>query len=127
MPARKKPTKVLEASGAFRKNPQRKRGADVEVTDPIGNAPDHLTPEQLQAWKDIVSRAPDGVLTRADGIAVEMAACLNAEMMADFDSFTAAKLARLQALLTSFGMTPTSRAGLGISPTKKPDNIFAEF
>ncbi len=112
------PTKVLDARGAFKANPQRKRDGEPEVHEPIGCAPDHLADDELAAWRQIISQAPMGVLTEADTIAVESAACLVAEFRRDKADFPAGKLGRLQSFLGQFGMTPSDRAKMSIEKPK---------
>lgn len=119
------PTNVLEARGAFKRNPQRKRDGEPEVRAPIGNPPDDLSPEELRWWREFVERAPVGVLTAADYPSVLLAAKLMAEAMADFASISPGKLGRLQSLLGTFGMTPSDRAKLSIPKTKESENPFA--
>ena len=122
----RKPTKILEASGAFKRNPKRKRGSEPEVTTPIGNAPEHMEADQVTAWCEIVVSAPAEVLTGADRLALEIAAVLMAEFREDPREFQAAKLTRLTALLGQFGMTPSERSKLGVG-NKPKENAFADF
>ena len=119
------PTAVLDARGAFKKDPQRKREGEPVVKDPIGSPPEELTPEQLKGWQMFVERAPMGVLTSADWPAVYMASILWAGFMADPD-FPAGKLSRLEALMGKFGLTPSDRAKLNI-PKPKEENPFAQL
>ena len=120
------PTKILDARGSFKKDPQRKRDGEPEVREPIGAIPDYFGESQKAAWTQIVSQAPLGVLTEADTLAVEMAAKLLAEMRTEWDNFTVGKIGRLQALLGQFGMTPSERARLNIAKPKDV-NPFDEF
>lgn len=122
----RKPTKVLEAKGAFKKDPQRRRDGEPEVTDPIGAPPESLTALEVKAWHELVTAAPTGVLTSADRIPMEMAAVLLAEFRVDRAEFTAAKYARLQSLTAAFGMTPADRSKLSIEKPKD-SNPFAAF
>jgi hypothetical protein len=120
------PTRVLDARGAFKKDPQRKRDGEPEVKNPLGAAPDRLTESEQQAWQLIADRAPLGVLTEADGIAVEMAAKMLAAAWADFEGMTDGRLSRLMSTLGTFGMNPSDRAKLSIE--KAPDaNPFDQF
>lgn len=119
------PTNLLDARGAFKKDPQRRRDAEPVVREPIGAPPAELSGEELRWWQEIVTRAPLGVLTMADHVSVLLAAKLLAEAMADFASFNPAKLGRLQSLLGTFGMTPSDRAKLSIPKAKERENPFA--
>ena len=119
------PTAILDARGAFKKDPQRRRDSEPEVREPIGAPPSDLSLAELVWWNEIVNRAPLGVLTQADWISVLACAKLCAEMMADFSAFSPGKLGRLQSLLGAFGMTPSDRAKLSIPKAKKDVNPFA--
>lgn len=119
------PTNLLDARGAFKRHPERRRDGEPVVNDPIGAPPAGLDPEELRWWKEIVARAPLGVLTAADYMPVLLAAKLMAEAMADFPGFNPAKLGRLQSLLGTFGMTPSDRAKLSIPKAKERENPFA--
>ena len=124
MPRKKVPGQVLENRGSFRKNPQRRRTGEPTATGPLGNPPASFKPDEREAWREIVKRAPLGVLTAADWHAVVLASKLFAEAMRDCEAMNAARLSRLQSLLGCFGMTPSDRAGLAI-PKAKAANPFA--
>jgi hypothetical protein len=79
---------------------------------------------ESSCWHEIASLSPRGVLTSADRLAVEIAACLMAEYRIDRSGFGASKLARLNQALGQFGMTPSDRAKLNIEKTKD-ENPFA--
>lgn len=111
------PTNVLDARGAFDKNPNRKR-EDPEVAGPLKGAPGHFTAEQIDIWKELVKAAPKNVLTESDRFALEIAALLLQQFRLDPIEFTAAKLVRLETLLGKFGMTPSDRAKVA-GPVKK--------
>ena len=65
MPQHRKPADVLELSGAFEKNPQRRRAADPVPFEPIGDPPAALKRKaELEAWREIVKVAPPGILSR---------------------------------------------------------------
>ena len=115
------PTRILDARGSFKKNPDRKRDGEPEVTDPIGAAPGCLSPDEVVAWNDIVAGAPIGVLTSADALAVETAAGLLAELRSDRVVFAAGKHSRLQSYFGQFGMTPADRAKLSIEKPSEPN------
>jgi hypothetical protein len=123
MPAKKQPTALLNARGSFKHRPSRKRDGEPVVTEPLGGAPDSFSDDERQAWREIVERAPVGVLTAADWQAVVMASKLFAEFMRDSEAMNAARLSRLQSLLGSFGMTPSDRASLSL-PGAKEINPF---
>lgn len=114
---------MLDARGAFKKNPQRRR-QDAEPSGQLGAAPSHLECEALQAWEEIKRSAPRDVLTESDRLALEVAAQLLAQFRKDPVEFPAAKLVRLEALLGKFGMTPADRAKVGGKVEKPKGNPF---
>lgn len=120
----RKPTSVLNAAGAFRKNPQRKRDGEPETTGPIGTPRESLSTTEVECWQEIVDCAPLGVLTRSDRIFVEIVAGLMAEMRADFEGMQTSRLALLVTMLGKAGLNPSDRARLSI-PTAKEDNPFS--
>lgn len=120
------PTKLLDARGAFRKHPERRRDGEPEVKNALGAAPYMLNEQEMACWNEIVSYAPVGVLTEADRHAVELAACLLAEFRADRAGFAAGKMGRLQSMLGQFGMNPADRSRLNIEKPSS-DNPFDDL
>lgn len=82
MPRPRKPTNVLNLTGAFRKNPQRLRSRANEPKDDrdIGKPPRGISKEVRAAWREIVECAVPGVLCRSDRPALLAAAQLFARM-----------------------------------------------
>lgn len=120
------PTNVLDARGAFKKHPERKR-KDAETAGPLSAAPAHLTVGAMQAWQEIERSAPRDVLTDSDRLALELAANLLAQFRENPVEFPAAKLVRLEALLGKFGMTPADRAKVGGKKEAPKGNPFADL
>ena len=120
------PTALLDARGAFKHDPQRKRDGEPVVKTPIGAPPDDFSADERKHWRGLVDRAPMGVLTSADYYSVVMAAKLLAEFFGNYADFSHARMARLHSLLGQFGMTPSERAKLSI-PKAKEANPFDEF
>lgn len=100
----RKPTNVLELTGAFKKDPQRRR-EDAEPVGELTAPPAHINGAVLHAWKEIAKYAPRDVLTNSDRLSLELAANLLAQFRNDPLDFPAAKLVRLEAMLGKFGMT----------------------
>lgn len=113
MPAHRKPTNVLELSGAWAKNPQRRR-SDPPTRAPLGNPPKQEAMTFAQAWKYIAKCCPDGVLTDRDRPYLEIAASLFVQFRADPVKFHPAKLARLTAMLASLGMSPADASRVSV-------------
>jgi len=108
-------TAILEARGAFKNHPERKRQHEPE---PAGGLPDkpphHLTEEQKATWRQIVDITPPGVLANSDQLIVEIAACLLAEFRANPNEMVTARITRLTCELGKLGLSPSDRAGLEV-------------
>lgn len=123
------PTNVLDARGAFRKNPQRER-VDPPTAGKLRPPPkgSHFNDDRRQVWKELVKAAPKDVLTESDRFALEIACLLMVEFRENPLDFPAAKLVRLETLLGKFGMTPADRAKVaGAKDKKKNTNPFADL
>lgn len=110
MPAHRKPTTLLEASGALAHDPKRHahRVTEPKPTEALGPAPKHFTPAQKKIWKELVSIAPKGVLFHCDRWVVETA-CLLMERLRS-SSFNTSDIAQLRSCLATLGMTPADRS-----------------
>lgn len=71
MPARRKSTYHLEASGYFRKHPERKR-VEPPSNGPVGEAPKHFDPELAEIWEELKAEAEPGVLQKSDRLLLEI-------------------------------------------------------
>lgn len=121
------PTNVLNARGAFRKHPERKR-SDPEPSAPLSAPPDHLNDTARECWAEIAEAAPVDVLTESDRIAIEIAAQLLAHFRQDPAEFPSTKLLRLEVLLGKFGMTPADRSRVSrLGPNRHTKNPFGDL
>jgi hypothetical protein len=122
-----KPTKVLELSGAFKKDPKRKKARANEPTaeGQLGDCPVERgkTLEDAYAW--IKERAPKTVLTLTDEIEVWHAAKLLTKVAND--KAKSADHQQLSALLGKMGMNPSDRSKLHVVKTEKPKNRWSEI
>lgn len=115
-------TAVLDARGAFRKDPQRKRASEPDTKSSFPpSPPNYLTPAERKCWRQLVAIAPSGVLTGADVVKVELASRLLAEMREDYRSMSVGKLGRLSLELDRLGLSPSGRAGLTVDKPKEND------
>src|ERR1017187_3686782 len=123
MPARK-PTRLLELSGAYRHNPQRRRPPEPQPTAPLGPAPEHLSPEAAACWAELEAMIPPGVVFASDRWAME----LSATSMADTRSGTIsnARYAGLLRLMAALGLSPVDRSRLSVPP-EKPQGKFGRM
>jgi hypothetical protein len=136
-----KSLKLLEASGATRKNPQRFRDRVEEPTVdlPLGPPPAKWTKDAetsgdsrrlVEAWEKITSRIamlPEGVVTAADDLSVELACRLLVRIEGGYAKNS--DISQYRALLGELGLTPTGRARHhGPGRTGDPeDGDFGEF
>ena len=116
MPQPRTATALLEARGAFKNHPNRKR-EDPKVSTPfVAVAPAELDPLEVKWWHKLVKMVPDGVLTGADQATVILAATLMAEFMSDRRGFPSAKIAQMRAVFGELGLSPSARAKLATKP-----------
>ena len=120
------PTKILDARGAFKRHPERKRDGEPVVKDPLGSPPDRLTELERQAWREVAMYAPPGVLTSADRIHVEELSILLAESWVSRADMQTSTRALLNKMLGQLGMNPSDRSKISIEKPKDA-NPFAAF
>jgi len=115
MPRPRKPSNILEMTGAYKKNPQRKRPNKPKAKRGISiDPPETFEPDQKQAWKDIIERCPDKVLMNSDELTVEMASVMLARFRQDGAQTPSHILTRLDIILDRMGMTPSGREKLTV-------------
>ena len=114
----RKPTKVLELTGAFKKNPKRKREGEPVTTGGIGAFKKGSVDREV-IWDEIVGQCALGVLTNADRLALEIAVEYIGQFRTDPVKFSAARIHVLTAILGRFGMTPADRAKMHLPEAPK--------
>jgi hypothetical protein len=119
----RKPTKLLELSGAFDKNPNRARPDEPQDGRPLGDPPSRLPADVVPYWRELEQMVVGGVLTFRDRWAVELAARLMFKAVSG--EIGSAELSMLRSLLGSIGMTPADRSKLSIPNAEKPKNKFS--
>ena len=130
MPAVRKPTVQLEASGAFKANPARARHSEPNTGRGIGPAPDFLPEEQRKVWDEIVSDCAPGVFQSSDRTMMRVFTRLVAEFDADPAGFGGRKYQTMLALFARCGMTPSDRSRVSVPPESsngKPKTGLASF
>lgn len=124
----RKPTRILELTGAFRKNPQRRKQREAEPQPPagLGAAPADLSDAERTCWERIAAEAPEGVLTSADRSYVRSAAILMA--LEDAREINTKDRGQLHKLLADFGMSPRGRSYIKVAPDSgRKANEFADI
>lgn len=126
MPRARKPTALLELTGAFKKNPQRKKNriAEPKPTGELGERVERLTKLEAACWDRIVKLAPPGVLKDSDEAIVELTARLWARLKSG--KAKAADATQLRTCLQQLGMTPASRSLVSV-PGASEANEFTEL
>lgn len=136
MPTPRTPTSILEARGAYKKNPQRAKARENEpvVTDPIGDPPAGFMPEErpgrkdeagnwierpsvydpterqrLRAiWFELLADAAPGVLNRSHRFHLEATCRLMVKVR--HGSPKTGDYANLNKFLTQMGMNPAAQS-----------------
>ncbi len=123
----RKPTAVLQLTGALERNPGRyhDRKTEPRLLDELGEPPKRLTEQQKEAWNEISDNCPCGVLTKADRHSLEMAAVLLAEFWANGAQMQGTHLSLLNTLLAKMGMNPSDRSRVTV-PQPKKKNPFTK-
>lgn len=119
------PTAVLELTGAFEKNPQRKRDAGPTSTSPLGEPPTYFNTGEAVCWYELAQDTPPGVLTGSDRWTVEAACRLMAKFRADW--LTGAEFGQLNGLLSKMGKTPSDRSKIHGVKEDETASPFDEF
>lgn len=122
---RKLPASVLEANGAFEKDPQRRR-KDPVTTGELGRPPAYFDDAQKAMWKELKAQMPQGLAKSADRWLCEVAC----RYMLKFRTtgLNASELAQLINALGRLGCTPADRSKCAMPVTKeKKGNEFTEF
>lgn len=131
MPRPRTPTAVLALNGGLAHDPKRyaNRTAEPVRSGELGPAPESFDDDLLAIWDEIVGDIPDGVLTNADRVIVELAVRLTKKMR-DGD-LNAALAAQLVSCLSRLAMTPSDRSKVQVVPGKVdpaiPPSPFAAF
>ena len=123
MGRQKKPTALKVAGGTDKRNKQRHNQNEPDCIGVLGPPPDHLDDEQKELWDELHGLVHDKVAGQADRIAFEIMVVLLHDFRKYYVDFSGAKLARLEAMLGKFGMTPADRTKI-VVPKAKKQNAF---
>lgn len=116
----------LELSGALHHDKKRYQDRIHEPipNGDIGRPPSHLPADRKKIWREIVKNALPGSLGNSDRLLLEQLTQLVWLMRANPDKMSCAKMMLLHSLLTSFGMSPTSRCKVNAIPSKKQSALL---
>ena len=114
MPGPRKPTAILEAKGAFDKNPNRKRsGEPIAEGDAV--KPRFVKGRASKVWDEIAPLLRNmGTLKAVDSIAFGTFCCLQAEFEKNPREMTAARITQKRFYEERFGMNPSARAKMAV-------------
>jgi len=123
----RKPSNILDISGAFKAHPERKaaRANEPEVVGELGDAPDWMTPAQKSIWREIAKEMHKNVCGEQDRQQFA-SLVLVTERIRKPDAPIAA-FAEQRMMLARFGLNPADRSRVQQGKPKKDDNPFAEF
>ena len=112
----RKPTALLEASGAFAKNPARGRARanEPKPTGALGPPPGWLNKTAVQCWHDLVARVPYP-LTNADDNILAATAYLESKLRRGEANL--GEIGQYTKCLQQMGMTPSARSNVQVKPT----------
>lgn len=127
MPAVRKPTAVLEATGAFQNHPNRTRTGEPNTGRGIGPAPEHMDEDAASVWDEIVGNTAPGVFQSSDRPMMEMLANLLTEYRANPAGFGGRKYQTLLNLLARAGMTPSDRSRVTVPSAPQEKVGLAKF
>ncbi len=121
MPRPRKPTEALILTGAFQKNPSRRRAIGPKSDAGLGEPPRHLTQAEADCWREAAANAPPGVLTSGDRWIVEVASRLMAKLRgAGVGGMRGAELSQLTGSLAKLGWTPSDRSRVALAADPAP-------
>lgn len=125
MPRPRKPTAVLELTGAFKHDPQRAKARETEPkpTGELGNAPAHLTDDEQKVWRQV--RASAYWLTDADKHSLEIYCRLLARERRG--EFKTGDYAQLRGFMGVLGLTPDGRSKRSEPPKKEVKDKLSSF
>lgn len=119
------PTAILDAKGAFLRNPERKqeRAGEPTPVGELGLAPRRLSKALRALWREISAQLLPGVACAADRSAFEMLVQLENERRTN-PLMKAADKRLLLTLYGKFGMSPSDRSKVS-GAQKEPSQLSA--
>jgi len=121
MPGPRKPTAILEATGAFDKNPNRKRPLEP-IAEGEALKPKYLKGLASRLWDEFIPKLTKmGTLKAVDGPGLATWCCLEAEFEEDPGRMTASRITQKRAYEERFGMSAGARAKISLEDGKSGD------
>lgn len=121
----RKPTAILELTGAYKKNPDR---AEHRVNEPlpsndVGDPPKYFNEFLAEIWNELLENAAPGVIKRSDRVSLE--AWCQVIAFIRIGAATPAMYTVHKAYAQQFGMTPAARSLIDV-PQEDNGNEFAQ-
>jgi len=107
------PSAIHELTGAYKKDPQRRRKAEPKPKGGIGPYPVDMVKTEEEVWDYLVGTMAPNVLTDMDRSSFLIAVKLFTKMLKDEVNCT--ELGQLISLLGKFGLNPTDRTKIGVA------------
>lgn len=130
----RKPTALLELTGALRKDPQRYRDRaneprpDTSIGEPPADfirTDSSLAARHLRIWHEFIAEAPPGVLTGCDRKILANACRIQAAI--EYGKATPAMFNQLRVYLNDMGMTPAGRSRVSGARQKPEEDEWEEL
>jgi hypothetical protein len=125
----RKPTALLEATGRFLHDPQRRRAREHEpkAVGAIGEPHRDLGRAEKRIWRELAVELPLGVAGNSDRLAFRKLVRLEALSRQGITKVSEEQL--LRSYLAAFGMTPSDRSRVTLLPVQRSlkQDPLAEF
>lgn len=122
-----KPTVIHEATGAYKKNPNRQRKNEAKPRLGIGSAPKAPALDFAGIWDEIVSASVPGVMGNCDRTHLELLCNMLVEYRANPIDMPAARITLIEKMLGKLGMNPIDRIRISVPEQEqksKQDEYF---
>lgn len=126
----RKPTRVLEITGAAKNHPARiaARGNEPKITASIGDAPAYLTSHAAEKWAEIVSDPDYGqVLNASHRETLGHYCLLHQRFVEDVlgeRTMTASERQTYHSLAMQLGRTPAAQSKVSVPAAPKPESVW---
>ena len=114
----RKPTGILDITGAFKNHPNRRRPREPQPRGDVGKPPDRLNEAQRARWAELVDLCAPGVLTEQDRPAVELFCRLWQDSIDG--RLKGSELAQFRMLMCRLGLTPSDRSNVKVPHADHP-------
>lgn len=123
----RKPSALLERTGAHERNHSRRRRVWTVPGASGGGAPQALSCDFEQVWDELVDAVPPVVLGNSDRAWIEITSRLLCEYRRDPECMTGAKLRQLHVFLSKLGMNPSDRSKLSVISEPEPESVEDKY